>query len=222
MNSWIKRVMPEKIPAFGAFFYSWLPARMFVPYYGMIAHEIELKGDEALLDIGTGPGLLPLKIAERFPLSRIIGIDSSPQMIAIARRNKERRAGALHVEFRVIDANRLEFGDNSFDKIISTGSLHHWKNPVRILDEIYRCLKPGCEAWIYDGYGDAQDADIVRCTRRFFSHFPPIGMVKRILGLHGYAQSAYDTVIKDMIGRTPFGTCLMEQRGIMMRLRLRK
>ena len=34
--------------------------------------------------------------------------------------------------------------------IISTGALHSWKNPVKVIDECYRVLKPERESWIFD------------------------------------------------------------------------
>jgi SAM-dependent methyltransferase len=42
-----------------------------------------------------------------------------------------------------------------FNMIVSTGSLYHWKIPLKVLNEIYRCLRPGGNVWIYDGYAEA-------------------------------------------------------------------
>ena len=218
----LKKIMPEKIPAFGAIFYNLLPARMFTPHYQMIADEVALRENSVLLDVGTGPGILPIRIAERFPASKIIGIDLSPEMIRIANRHNLKTGNLRNVEFRVMDANALEFRDNTLDMVISTGSLHHWKDPVRILDEIYRCLKPGCVAWIYDGYGNATDEDIKKCIKKLFFGFPSTGLVKRILGIHGFSQGEYGTLVKDMVARSRFKSCTFEKRAIMMRLSFRK
>jgi ubiquinone/menaquinone biosynthesis C-methylase UbiE len=222
VGHWIKKILPEKIPSFAAVFYSALPGKMFLPYHKMIAEEVRVRENGVLLDIGTGPGILPLEIAKRFPNSKIIGIDLSEKMIEIANKNKARNKKLANLEFRVMDANALGFGDSSLDMVISTGSLHHWKRPIKILNEIYRCLKPGCEAWIYDGYGDATGADIDRCIQRLFFGFPPRRLVKRILAVHGFSQHEYDTIIKDTIAETNFKACLFEKRGIMMCLRLQR
>lgn len=53
---------------------------------------------------------------------RIIGIDISKKTIEIANRNKR---GFTNVEFRIMDANHLEFEDNTFNMIVSTEPLHH-------------------------------------------------------------------------------------------------
>lgn len=218
----LKEMMPEKIPALGAIFYNLLPARMFVPHYKIIAQEITLKEKGTLVDIGTGPGILPLEIAKRFPGSKVIGIDLSEKMIEIANKNKVKYGGLTNAEFMVMDANALKFDDSSLDMVISTGSLHHWKHPVKILDEVFRCLKSGCQAWIYDGYGNATDADIQRSIQKLFLGFPPNRLMKRILRLHGFTQQEYDTTIKARVAESRFKTCLFEKRGIMMRLTFQK
>lgn len=217
----LKKILPERIPSFGAIFYAMVPAKMFLPHYRMIAREVSTVANGTLLDIGTGPGILPLEIGKLLPAAKIIGMDLSEKMIKIAGKNKE-KLGMTNVEFKVMDANTLEFNDNSLDMVISTGSLHHWKQPVKIIDEIYRCLKQGCEAWIYDGFSGASDADIDTCIAKRGGVFPPRGLARRILGIHGFSQEEYDTILTKMVAETKFKTCAFETRGIMMRLCLRK
>ena len=127
-----------------------------------------------------------------------------------------------NVEFLVMDAKALAFPDNSFDMIISTGSLHHWKEPVRVLNEIHRCLKPGAAAWIYDGYADASNADIEKAVRKLFWIFPTPGTVRYALHIHGYTRREYETTVADIVARSAFKTRSFEQRGIMMRVELKK
>jgi SAM-dependent methyltransferase len=57
---------------------------------------------------------------------------------------------ADRVEFRVGDVASLPFADASFDAVVSTFSLHHWPDPAKGLEEIYRVLRPGGVARIYD------------------------------------------------------------------------
>ena len=47
----------------------------------------------------------------------------------------------------------LRFGSNFYDIVISTGAFHAWKKPSRVLNECWRVLKPGGQAWIYDPAG---------------------------------------------------------------------
>ncbi len=221
MLSKLKQILPERMPALGAVFYNLVPARIFLPRYKMIAEEVTPQKNSLLVDIGTGPGILALEIAKRFPGSRIIGIDLSEKMIEIANINKGKYC-VTNAEFIVMDANALKFDDNTLDMVISTGSFHHWKNPVKILNEIHRCLKPGCQAWIYDGYGNVSDADISGSIQKLFLGFPPVGLVRQILKVHGFSQEEYDTTVKAEIAQSRFRTCLFEKRGIMMRLAFQK
>jgi ubiquinone/menaquinone biosynthesis C-methylase UbiE len=218
----IKELLPEKMPALGAVFYSMLPAKIFSPHYKIIASEIDMPPNGVLLDIGTGPGILPIEIAQKFPSAKITGVDLSPKMIEIANRNCRKHKITSALEFRVMDANKLEFADSSFDMIISTGTMHHWKKPLCVLNEIYRCLKSGCQARIYDGYGDASNEDIDKCIKRPLPGFPSNNLVRKILKIHGFSQNEYDTKVNEIISQSRFGGCAFEKHGIMMLLKLRK
>ncbi len=44
----------------------------------------------------------------------------------------------------------MRFDDDSYDMVISTGAMHHWKYPARVVDEMFRVLRSGGEAWILD------------------------------------------------------------------------
>lgn len=103
-----------------------------------------------ILDVGTGPGYLPIEIAKLVSEIEVIGIDVSKDMVKIARRNAEKSGVQERVRFEHIDANKMRYQDSYFDLMVSTGSFHHWKRPIRILNEIYRVLKKGGQAWIYD------------------------------------------------------------------------
>ncbi len=103
-----------------------------------------------VLDIGTGPGQIALKLAARLPGWLVVGVDRSPNMIrqALAARQAARstaqRPGRTPAEadFLVADANRLPFPDGSFDLVICNSVLHHLKNPASLFAELARVAKP--------------------------------------------------------------------------------
>lgn len=104
-----------------------------------------------ILDIGTGPGRLLSEISKKAPQLKLFGLDISKAMIDRARENL---AGIPDIDLRVGNINKTDFQDNFFDCIVSTGSFYNWDNPVEGLDEIYRILKPGRTAYIFDTYKD--------------------------------------------------------------------
>jgi ubiquinone/menaquinone biosynthesis C-methylase UbiE len=111
-----------------------------------------------ILDLGTGPGYLPVVLARRAPQLTIDGIDLAQGMVKIARKNATNRGVADRVSFHRADAAQLPFEDNSFDLILSTLSFHHWARPLACLTELHRVLKPQHEAWIYDVRRDTTSA----------------------------------------------------------------
>ncbi len=213
----LKHILPEEIPSIGAIFYSKVPAKVFRERLEKIAEEIDLN-EGLILDIGTGPGFLPLTIAKKANL-RIIGIDISKKMVEIANRHKK---SLSNVEFRVMDANHLEFEEDVFDMILSTGSLHHWKTPLRVLNEIYRCLRSGGRAWIYDGYADITLEDLKRGVTKKWRIFPPYFLLHNILRIHGFTAQEYQTKINDVIAESPFRKGRFVHQDIYMKIELEK
>jgi ubiquinone/menaquinone biosynthesis C-methylase UbiE len=103
-----------------------------------------------ILDVGTGPGLLPLQIATACPELRIDAVDLSPQMIDRAQASAAGREQTDRVTFAVGDVARLHFPDATFDLVVSSASQHHLADPTAGLHEVNRVLRPGAQAWIYD------------------------------------------------------------------------
>jgi len=79
-----------------------------------------------------------------------VGIDLSSKLIQMAQENARQAGVGNRVLFKTGQAAEAPFPDNSFDMVISTGMLHMVKDPVRILKECHRLLKPGGAVWIFD------------------------------------------------------------------------
>jgi ubiquinone/menaquinone biosynthesis C-methylase UbiE len=146
-----KFLVPERVPDFAVDLYDRGAYSARQKYYSKIAEEIASEIESGtILDIGTGPGYLPIEIAKKRPMVQMDGIDLSKKMIEVAKRNA-RNAGIVNqINFEEGNANKLRFEDNFYDMVVSTGVFHSWKHPVRALDEIHRVLKPEGVVLIYD------------------------------------------------------------------------
>lgn len=95
-----------------------------------------------VLDIGTGPGLLPLELANvKNNGYRIVGLDISETMIRKAHENAKLAKAEDKVQFIIATAAHLPFADNSLDLVISNASFHHWTEPVQVFNEIERVTR---------------------------------------------------------------------------------
>src|SRR2546421_13103386 len=100
------------------------------------------KTGERCLAIGTGRGHPAMSIARMVgPDGRVVGIDLSEQMVELATRiAKERRIPGL--TFLAMDAERLDFPDESFDLVTSRFGFHIFAHPELVAKEAHRVLRP--------------------------------------------------------------------------------
>lgn len=97
-----------------------------------------------VLDVGTGTGVVALNIVEELKGNgKVVGIDLSDGMLATATSQAQKKGLESQLEFLKMDAENLDFPDNSFDGAFSLYALRHFPNPEKSLAEIYRVLKPG-------------------------------------------------------------------------------
>lgn len=93
-----------------------------------------------VLDLGTGPGIVALPLAERG--AHVIGIDVSPQQIEAATIQAKERGLSDRCSFEVSRAEQTRFADASFD-LITAGTCWHWFDHATALAEQARLLAPG-------------------------------------------------------------------------------
>ena len=113
----------------------------------------QLRAADQVLDVGTGTGLVALRAADGARNGRVIGIDHSPGMLEQAADKAQRAGLADAATFRVMDAERLEFPEQSFDVVLSLYALFHFPEPLVAIKEMYRVLRPGGRLVIGVGAG---------------------------------------------------------------------
>jgi trans-aconitate 2-methyltransferase len=106
----------------------------------VLVERLSLEQSAVVLDIGCGDGKICVELARRVPCGRVVGIDSSAAMIELAQRTWADKIP--NVEFRVCDAQALEFHDE-FDLAFSNSTLHWAPDHPAVLRGVAAALKPG-------------------------------------------------------------------------------
>ncbi len=96
-----------------------------------------------VLDICCGHGIATVRCAKRG--ATVTGIDISPRMLELARRNVELNGVANNVDLQLMSVHDMAFPDGTFDYVIGLGALHHL-NPDQAGRDIARVLRPGGRA----------------------------------------------------------------------------
>jgi ubiquinone/menaquinone biosynthesis C-methylase UbiE len=115
--------------------------------------------DTSILDVACGPGIVTASIAAK--ARTVVAFDLTPEMLQQAR-ERCTKAGFTNVSFEQGSAAALPFPDNSFDGVVTRLSIHHFDTPRRVLDEMFRVLKPGEKFVIADvvSSADAAESDL--------------------------------------------------------------
>ena len=117
------------------FIFDWI----FAPGRAAAVRQLGLQPNDVTLEVGIGTGLnLPLYP----PAARLIGIDLSQEMLDKAVERVQTLA-MPNVTLKVMDATALDFGDNEFDKALATYTISAVPDPVAVLREMRRVVKPG-------------------------------------------------------------------------------
>ena len=108
-----------------------------------------------LLELGVGTGL---NLGFYGPdVTSFVGIDPSPALISMAARKA--RAPRFPVQFLEADGEQLPLESRSFDTVVTTWTLCSVREPIRVLQEARRVLRPG-GALLFVEHGLAPDANI--------------------------------------------------------------
>src|SRR6202140_1102633 len=133
--------------------------------------QLALKGDERVLDIGCGRGLLAIGAAKRLKTGKVTGIDVwNPQDLSgnsaeAARENAKAEGVADRVRFDTGDARKLVYPDGFFDAVTSSNALHTLdgdREREQALREMLRVLKPGGRLVIFDTAETDYYAEVLR------------------------------------------------------------
>lgn len=117
------------------FIFDWI----FAPGRAAAVRQLDLQRSDSVLEVGIGTGLnLPL-----YPATcQLTGIDLSQEMLDKAV-ERVQTLTMPNVTLKVMDATAMDFGDNEFDKAGATYTISAVPDPVAVLREMRRVVKPG-------------------------------------------------------------------------------
>lgn len=185
----LKTFHPEGIPWPGTVFYNAISqTNTFQRHYELLAKDILSYCSEGrMLDIGTGPGWLLAKLHRESPRLKLTSLDASPFMVVKARKNLANAGLSEMIEVKEGHVSRMPFSDGFFDTVVSTGSIHHWKDPTAALNDIYRVLKYEGHGMLYDLVSDTPSSVLKETAREF-------GKLRMLLlWLHAFKEPFYST-----------------------------
>jgi len=117
-----------------------------------IIAELKLNGNEAILDLGCGDGVLTHHLAQLVPNGKVLGIDASIGMIETAKQKS-----GQNLSFALMDIITIDF-TNEFDIIFSNAALHWVKDHKSLLARCKKALKlNGVIRWSFGGYGNCSN-----------------------------------------------------------------
>ena len=119
----------------------------------------------ALLDVGVGTGYFAIPLAEALPRARVVGLDSEPKMLELARARAEEQGLGDRLELSATGRHGLDAPDRSFDLVLMAQLYHELSDRPRHLAEVRRVLRAGGRLVIVDWDKGAGDG----------SHGPPDG-----------------------------------------------
>jgi MPBQ/MSBQ methyltransferase len=140
------------------------------------------------LDVGAGTGFTTEGIVEHVDARCVTMLDQSPHQLARARE----KPALEQCEKLLGDAEDLPFGDDSYDRYLSAGSIEYWPDPQRALVEAYRVLRDGGRALVI---GPARPANpILRRLADTWMLFPPERDYREWFERAGFADVAVVTL----------------------------
>ncbi len=96
-----------------------------------------------VLDLGCGPGVTALALAEARPDTHIVAVDLAPRMISLAQKQTRRRHLTHNISYVIADAAALPFPPGAFDVATAHSFLYLVDDRKSVLEDAYRVLRGG-------------------------------------------------------------------------------
>ena len=164
----VQRVYRRYAPAYDFYF-----GAMFQPGRREIIARLDCRPGNRILEVGVGTGL-SLSLYPRHV--EVTGIDLSREMLVRARVRRRCQRLSQVVALRLMDAEHMQFADNSFDKVVAMYVVSVVPSPTRLVAEMRRVCRPDGELYIVNHF--QHDYALVAGAERLIAPF------SRLLGFH--------------------------------------
>lgn len=120
-----------------------------------------------VLDVGTGPGRIPIRLCGFDEGARVLGIDLSESMLEKAERNVEVSGLNERIRFALGDANEMTLAEEGYEAVISNSIVHHIPTPTPALTKMARLVAPGGTLMVRDLYRPKDQSTIAALVSRY-------------------------------------------------------
>ena len=104
---------------------------------------LNLQPSDVILEIGFGPGVAIQHISTQLTTGKVVGVEISEEMIAMATARNQEAIRTGNVELTQASVMDLPYPEHQFDVIFAINSLQLWPNPESGLNEVYRVMQSG-------------------------------------------------------------------------------
>ena len=129
--------------------------------------------DGHVLDLGCGPGDIPIRFAQAYPACRITGVDASEPMVRLAEEAVQKAGLSDRITFCCERFQDLA-GTNVADAAISNSLLHHVPNPLQFWHKLRLAVKPGSPVLVMDLLRPDSPQEAQTIVDRYASDAPDI------------------------------------------------
>ena len=151
-----------------------------------VVRKVRRMKPEKIMDLATGTGDLAIKLAQAMPKAKIMGVDLSENMLAVAAEKVRRKGLDDHIVLYQGDAENLEVADGVLDVVTVAFGVRNFGNLEKGLSEIMRSLRSGGHIVVLE-FSTPRNF-LVRKAYQFYSNH----IMKPVGGMVSKDQKAYD------------------------------
>ena len=178
-----------------------------------VVRKVRRMKPEKIMDLATGTGDLAIKMAKAMPKSKIMGVDLSEKMLAVAAEKVRRKGLDDHIALYQGDAENLDVTDGVLDVVTVAFGVRNFGNLEQGLSEIMRSLRSGGHIVVLE-FSTPRNWFVRKCYQFYSNHVmkPVGGMVSKDRKAYDYLP---DSIVEfpdrerflDIMHRTGFVEC---------------